>query len=131
MSAEILFRAALLEALSADARLSAMVNGVYEEAPVKASPPYIVLRPGLAGDWSTKDRRGRELRLALSVHDAGRAPDAIGGIAARAERAIEAMPPDLDGWRIVGLVFLRSRLGRDADGGWSVLIEYRARLLET
>lgn len=126
MSAATEMQAALIEALGAVADLT----GVYDGPPARAAYPYAAIGEAVSGDWSTKDARGRELRLAVTIHDDGASPARLHGLMAAAEDAIEAIPRDLPTHRIASLVFLRGRIIRDAAGPWAGLIEYRARLLE-
>ncbi|MDF0486786.1 DUF3168 domain-containing protein [Sphingomonas sp. H39-1-10] len=125
MSAESLVQAALLAALKDIAGL----NGVFEGPPVKATPPYAEIGETLSGDWSVKDRDGRELRMAVTIRDAAETPARVQALAAGAVAAIEALPRDLGAWRIASLAFVRSRLLRPAPGRWSAVIEYRVRML--
>lgn len=125
MSAESVVQAALVAALKGNTGL----NGVFEGPPVKATPPYAEIGETLSGDWSVKDRDGRELRLAVTIRDAAETPTRVQALAAAAGAAIEALPRDLDGWRIASLVFVRMRLLRPAPGRWSAVIEYRVRML--
>ena len=125
MSAEAVVQAALLAALKGLAGL----NGVFEGPPVKAAPPYAEIGETLSGDWSVKDRDGRELRLAVTIRDAAETPARVQALAGAAGAAIEALPRDLGGWRIASLMFVRMRLLRPAPGRWSAVIEYRVRML--
>ena len=70
MSAESVVQAAVLAAVRGVAGL----NGVYLGPPVKATVPFAELGDLLSGDWSVKDRAGRELRLIVTVRDAGDSP---------------------------------------------------------
>lgn len=122
-------QAAVLEALTTALEpLSA--NGVFIGRPVRASAPYAVIGEMAVADWSTKSERGRELRVAVTIRDEGESPARLHALMGEAEAAIEAMPRDLAGWRVASLVFLRSRVLREAAGPWAGLIEYRVRIME-
>lgn len=128
MIAQEATKVALIAALEGHAPLAGALNGIYATPPVRATPPYLVVGEVLAADWSTKTEAGRELRLAVTIHEeAGRA-ERFDGLMAGAEAAIAAMDRDPPGWRIASLVFLRARVVR-GEGPWAGLIEYRARLL--
>lgn len=129
MSAENVVHAALLAALRGDSTLMAQINGVFEGPPVKAAVPFAEIGEMLSGDWSVKDRDGRELRLAVMLRGAGETPTRVQALAGTLADAIEALPRDLDGWRIASLVFVRTRVLRPAAGRWSATLEYRVRLL--
>ena len=125
MSAERVVQAAALDALRGVAGL----NGVYLGPPVKATPPYAMLGELMSGDWSVKDRAGRELRVLVALRDAGDAPARLHTLCAAVGAAIEALPRDLAGWRLASVVLVRSRIGGGAPGAWSASVEYRVRVL--
>ena len=129
MSAEGAVHAAFVAALRGAAEVGGAVNHVFEGPAVKASAPYAEVQAGPALDWSTKDRAGRELRPAVALHDAGESPARLHDLIGAACAAIEAMPRDLDGWRIASLVFSRSRMLRMKPGEWAATVEYRVRVL--
>lgn len=128
MSAERVVRGAIAAAVRA--ALAGQVNGVFVGPPVRASPPWIEVAEALSGDWGTKDARGREVRVAVIVRDATELPDRLGMLSDAAERAIEAMPRLLDGWRVASVAFVRARTAGDGPGRWMALSEYRVRVLE-
>ncbi len=105
------------------------MSGVFDGPPARAAFPYIAVDGGQTADWSVKDARGREHRVAISVWDDGMASARLHGLMAAAEEAIEDMGRDLAGHRIASITFLRARIVRDADGPWAGLIEYRVRTL--
>lgn len=129
-AAEPAVRGAFTTALRDDATLASMLNGVFDGPAVRASAPYAEVTDALAADWSTKDRRGRELRVAVSVRDATERPERLGTLVDAAERAIEGLPRDLGGWRVASCAFLRSRTAGEGPGRWLAVIEYRVRVLE-
>src|SRR5690606_19888909 len=69
-------RAALIDWLRGDAVLAGLVNAVSEEAPSRASLPWLGIAASASADWSTKDRRGREVRVALELQMRGDDPAA-------------------------------------------------------
>jgi hypothetical protein len=125
MSAESVVQAAALAAL----RDVAGLNGVYLSPPVKATAPYAELGDVLSIDWGVKDRAGRELRLAVTIRDAGETPARAQALAEAARAAIEGLPRDLDGWRVASIALVRSRVGGGPVGRWTALVEYRVRVL--
>ena len=64
---EIAFRAALIAWLANDPALSAGLNAVVEEAPLRTALPWLALTASASTDWSTKTATGREVRLALEL----------------------------------------------------------------
>lgn len=120
---------AALQAAAAAALRTRALGGVYEGPPIQAAFPYAVVECGAEADWGHKSGRGRELRLAVSVRDAGERPARLHALMAEAEAAVAALSGLIEGWRLVTLTFLRSRESRDK-AGWTGLIEFRARMLE-
>jgi hypothetical protein len=105
------------------------IRRVYDAPPLQAAVPYALLAIDLETDWSHKSGAGREVRLAATLHDRGERPVRLRGLVAEGEAALAAMPREIEGWRIVTMQLLRSRLVRDSAGGWAAAIEFRARLL--
>ena len=64
-------RAALIAWLRAEPAPLDGLNAVEEEAPLRASPPWLGIAASASADWSTKDRKGREVRVALELHTRG------------------------------------------------------------
>ena len=127
MSAESVLAAAVLTAVSE--ALGDQVNGVFDGPPVKASAPWVELGPLVAADWSTKDKAGREVRLVLTVRDRADRPQRTHALAADVGGAVEAIPRDLDGWRIASVVFVRARVFGERPGDWAATVEYQIKLL--
>jgi hypothetical protein len=124
--AGIMLQAAAIEALEA-----LELGGVYPGPPLQAAFPHAVVECGAETDWGHKSGRGRELRLAVTLRDAGERPDRAQAFAEVAEATIEA-GLEVDGWRLVTLALVRRRIlaeGRAGRAGWAVTIDYRARML--
>lgn len=130
MSAERAIHAAFVAALAGDAAFAGLVNGVFDGEPVKGSIPYAVVDMSGAVDWSSKTAAGREVRMAVTIHEAGETPARLRTAMEAVQPAIDAVAREPDGWRVASLVFLRSRVARAARGGWTGLIEYRVRMME-
>ncbi len=125
MTAEAVVQAATLAALRAIDGL----NGVYLAPPVKATPPYAELGDLLSGDWSVKDRAGRELRLAVTLRDAAESNARVQALAGAVGAAIAGLSRDLGEWRVASVVLVRSRVSGGPVGRWSAIVEYRVRVL--
>ncbi|MFL6863912.1 MAG: DUF3168 domain-containing protein [Allosphingosinicella sp.] len=127
MSASEALRASVVARLKA-----ALALAVYDAPPVQAAFPYALVETGAESDWGHKSGAGRELRLALSLRDAGERPVRLRALIDAVEAAL-AEPPEAEGWQIVTFAWLRSRTVRDgrapAPVEWSGLVEYRARML--
>ena len=99
--------------------------------PERSGPPWLAIAASASADWSTKDRRGREVRVAIELHTRG---DDVAGDAAlvRAiDRRVEDLPRLHDQFHIVTIQFLRARAERRANNRRAMLLEYRFRSLET
>ena len=103
--------------------------GVYDGPPIQASPPYAVVDAGLESDWSHKSGEGREIRLAVTLFDKGERPIRLRLLAGAAREALAGIAGDVGGWRVVTMLYLRSRTVRERQGGWAAVIEFRARML--
>lgn len=121
---------ALVATLSGHVALMDMVNGIFDGPPPRADFPYIALATGASLDWSHKGGVGRELSLALTIHDDGDTAARLHRVMALVEEALEAGLDDPDGWQIVTFDFRRTRIVRSAVSPWSGLIEYRATVLK-
>lgn len=122
-------RAALLAWLRADAVLANLLNAVTEEAPSRASPPWLGIAASASGDWSTKDRVGREVSIALELHCRGDDPGTAAAVTRAIEARIEALPRAQDGFAVVTIRFLRARAEQRRGNVRAVLLEYRFRVL--
>lgn len=129
MSVEQDFAIAVIDWLAGDAALMARVNGVFHRMPARIAAPFVALDDVLATDWSTKDRPGRELRLAFVIRDGSDDAAPVAGIASALETRLASIPRNGTGYRLVSLVPLRSRTVR-IDSLWLLTLDYRARLLQ-
>lgn len=123
-------RAALIDWLRVDPAL-AHINAIEEESPLTVSPPWLGIAASASIDWSTKDRTGREVRIAFELTTRGDDPAADGSTINAAGRRIEALPTAQSAFDIASIRFLRARAERRPNNLRAVLIEYRIRLLET
>lgn len=126
-------RAGEMLAAAARARLAdvAGLTGVFDLRPWQAAHPYATVDAGAEIDWSHKTGAGREIRLAIAIHDKGERPERLRRLIAAAEGAMAGLAVPGEGWRIVSLAFLRGRVVADGREGWIGTIDYRARMLET
>ncbi len=125
---EIPLRAALIAWLAADPALAA-IHIVTEEQPIRAPVPWLGIAASASADWSTKDRQGREVRVALELHGRGNDPAALATLTRAIEQRVETLPPAQAGFALVTTQFLRSRAEQRERHTRAVLLEYRFRLL--
>ncbi len=127
---ETLLRAALLAWLRDDPALTAALNAIEEESPVRASVPWLGIATSASADWSTKTCNGREVRLALELLTRGEDAASNGDLVAALEQRIRIFPRAHTGFDCVTVQFLRARAERRARHQRAILLEYRFRLLE-
>ncbi|ANY18802.1 hypothetical protein A6F68_00267 [Tsuneonella dongtanensis] len=125
---EELLRPALLDWLRTDPALGD-VTAIEEEVPARATPPWLAVVASASADWSTKDRVGREVRLAIELHSRADDPRADAPLVSALDRRIEAFPKAQDGLEIASIRFLRARTERRANNARATLLEYRFRCL--
>ena len=126
---EVLLRAALLGWLAGDPVLGPQLNAIVEEAPSRTALPWLAIATSASVDWSTKDRRGREVRVALELHCRGDRPDTAGDLVAAIEARIAALPGAQAGFQVVTATFLRARAEQRGSNLRAILIEYTFRVL--
>jgi hypothetical protein len=116
-------RAALLEWLRTGPAPLDRLNAVEEEAPLRASPPWLGIVASASADWSTKTQVGREVRVAIELQT--RSDDVAG------DGGTEDLPRLQEGFQVAAIQFLRARAERRPNNRRAVLLEYRFRCLET
>ncbi len=125
---EVPLRAALIAWLRADPALAAL-NAVTEEAPARASLPWLAIATSASTDWSCKTAVGREVRIAVELNCRGDTPDAAADLAAAIEARIAGLPRAQSGFSVITVQFLRARAEQRGESRRAVLFEYRFRLL--
>lgn len=127
---ETQLRAALIAWLRADPALKDKLNSVAEEAPNRATIPWLGIAASASSDWSTKDHRGREIRIAVEIHLRGDDPATGSDIVSATERRVEEIPSHQNNYFIVSTHFFRARAEQRPGNIRAVLLEYRFRILE-
>jgi hypothetical protein len=120
-------RAALIGWLAADPALAA-INAIEEEAPLSVSPPWLGIAASASTDWGTKDRAGREVRIALELESYTDLTAGDASLLSAIERRVLELPPFQPGFELASIRFLRSRSEARADNRRAALLEYRFRL---
>ena len=126
---ELPFRAALLAWLAADPLLAAGLNTITEEAPLRASPPWLGIVASASTDFGHKTGVGREVRVALELQTLGDDACGTAELTSAIEARVATMPADQPTFRIASLAFLRARAEQRGEARRAVLLEYRARLI--
>ncbi|PLK23910.1 DUF3168 domain-containing protein [Porphyrobacter sp. TH134] len=120
-------RAALIAWLAADPALAA-INAIEEETPLSATPPWLGIAASASTEWGTKDRMGREVRVALELDSYTDLTAGDANLLGAIERRVLDLPPFHTGFEIASIRFLRSRSEARADNRRAALLEYRFRL---
>lgn len=120
-------RAALIAWLAADPAL-ATLNAIEEEAPLAAAPPWLGIAASAGIDWGTKDRQGREIRIALELESYTDQTAGDAALLGAIERRVLGLPPFQPGFELASIRFLRSRSEARADNRRGALLEYRFRI---
>jgi len=123
-------RADLITWLRDDPGLSG-INAIEEESPLRASPPWLGISASASNDWGTKDRPGREIRIALELETRIDNPAADASILRQIEKRVLNLPPFADDYEIASVRFLRARSEKRDDNRRGALIEFRFRLFHT
>lgn len=121
-------RAALIAWLRSDPALAG-VNTIEEESPLSASPPWLGIAASASIDWGSKDRAGRETRIALELETRTDLAAADAPLLAAIERRVLDLPPFQSGFEVASIRFLRSRSEARDENRRAALIEFRFRIL--
>jgi hypothetical protein len=125
---EIALRTQIIEWLRTAPALSGL-NAIEEESPLKASTPWLGLAASRSSDWSTKDRQGREVRLAFELQTRSDEPATDSDFIAAIEQRLASLPPAQPDFTVINSRFLRARAERRSNNRRATLLEYRFRLL--
>ena len=120
-------RANLIAWLRSDPSLEA-INAIEEESPLRASPPWLGITTSASTDWGTKDRPGREIRIALELETRIDEPAADTDILSAIESRVLNLPVFAEGYEIASIQFLRGRSERRDNNRRGALLEFRFRL---
>lgn len=122
-------RGAALDWLRAAPHPIAALNLIDEQDVSRASMPWLALAASASTDWGSKDRTGREVRLAFEVNSRGDDPSSDSSLIAAIEARILALPPTQVEFSIASARFLRARAERRPNNIRATLLEFRFRLL--
>lgn len=120
-------RADLIEWLRNDPALID-INAMDEESPLRSSPPWLGISASASTDWGTKDRPGREVRIALELETRIDDPDADTDLLGAVESRVLELPPYGQGYELASIRFLRARSEQRDDNRRGALLEFRFRL---
>ena len=122
-------RAAIHDALVADAPLAAVLGGarVYDEPPRAAVFPYVTLGEARITDWSTGTESGEEHVLTLHAWSRQGGHKEAHLVAGALLQALHDVPLTLTGHNLVNLRFTLADVRREADGRtYHAVVRFRA-----
>jgi len=122
-------RAAIYQALVADAALTAALGGarVYDEVPRDAAPPYVTLGEARISDASCDDGPTQEHTLTLHAWSRQGGHRQAHVITGALLQALDDAPLHPDGHRLVNLRFALADIRREPDGRtYHALVRFRA-----
>jgi hypothetical protein len=122
-------RAAIHDALAADAPLTALLGGpnVYDEPPQGAAFPYVTLGEMRVLDWSTGTERGAEHQLTLHAWSRQGGHNEAHLVAGALLQALDDAPLTLTDHILVNLRFAQADVRRENDGRtYHALVRFRA-----
>ncbi|MEL6237183.1 MAG: DUF3168 domain-containing protein [Pseudomonadota bacterium] len=104
------------------------INAIEEESPLRASPPWLGISASASADWGTKDRPGREIRIALELETRIDDPAADAVLVSAIERRTLDLPPFAESYELASIRFLRARSEQRDANRRGALLEFRFRL---
>jgi hypothetical protein len=125
----VALRAAIHNALVADAPLNALLGGakVYDEPPAGAGFPYVTLGEARVTDWSTGTERGEEHQLTLHAWSRQGGHKEAHLVAGALLQALDDAPLLLVDHRLINFRFALADVRREADGRtYHALVRFRA-----
>jgi len=128
-SAAAALRAAIYDALTADAALGALLGGpkVYDEPPRSVTFPYVTVGEARVTDFSTGSEPGEEHQLTLHAWSRQGGHKEAHGIAGALLQALDDAPLALAEHHLVNLRFATADVRREADGRtYHALVRFRA-----
>lgn len=127
--ASLALRRALRDGLAGHAPLVAALGGpkIWDEPPRDAGFPYVTLGEARVTDWSTGSSSGHEHALTLHVWSRQGGQTEAQVVAGEIIAALEQVPLDPAGQRLVNLRFATADIRREADGKtWHGVVRFRA-----
>ena len=129
IAASVALRAAIHDALTADAPLVAVLGGpkIYDEPPRAVTFPYVTLGEARIADFSTGSEPGEEHRLILHAWSRQGGHKEAHAIAGVLLQALDDAPLTLTDHQLVNFRFAVADVRREADGRtYHALVRFRA-----
>ena len=128
MSAGQIVQAAIVRQLTTRAALDGCA--VFAMPPLRAALPHAVVEDPVLASWNAATLTGREGRVTILLRDDGERPVRLRRLQAQVEDLIATMAADLgaEGWRLVRMRLLRSRIVRGRNEQWTATSEFEVRV---
>ena len=129
IAAAAALRAAIHDALVADAPLGAVLGGakIYDEPPKAVDFPYVTIGEARVNDFSTGSERGEEHQLTLHAWSRQGGHKEAHLIAGALLQALDDAPLTLADHALINLRFTLADVRREADGRtYHALVRFRA-----
>ncbi len=106
------------------------IVNAFDAPPVRAALPYAVVEDAVLARWGGAGIDGREGRVRVVLHDAGERPVRLRALLASVEATVSALSGEIgEGWRLVALRLVRSRVVRAGGGDrWTATGEFAVKL---
>ncbi len=102
---------------------------VFDAPPVRGGVPYAVVEEPVLQQADAVALGACVGTLSVACFDAGERPVRLRELSGGIEDAIAAIPPALgEGWRLVGVKLMRSRLARMGDDRWRGVSDFAVRI---
>jgi hypothetical protein len=103
------------------------LTGVFDAPAPDQPPPYAVIGPDTATDWSTKTGAGHEHRIAVTVWDAGPGAARAKALMGEVEARLAALSGRSGGTAVFDARLLRAFVLTDPEGWTQGIVEFRIR----
>ena len=124
MSARTALQAAIVARVGTVAGLR-----VFDAPPVRGGVPYAVVDEPVLQQADAAGIAGRTGTVSILSYDSGERPLRLRQMVAAAEDAMMGLSGDVgEGWRLVGVRLMRSRLARGGDDRWRSVSDFTVRL---
>jgi hypothetical protein len=116
MSYETAVQSAVIAALKADAPLTALVSGVFDDVPQGQTYPYVSVGEDVHNEWDTNTTIGSDCSITIHTWSQKRGRKETKAIQAAVYDVLHRAELTFSGYRIISVDFVNSQSFVDADG---------------
>lgn len=116
MSYETAVQTAVYDALTGDAALAALVEGVFDAVPQDQSFPFVTIGEDIHNEWDTNTTLGSDCSITVHTWSRGRGRKETKEIQGAVYDALHRASLTYAGYRFVSVEFAGSQSFMDADG---------------